>query len=83
MGKEAPEGGGPQLDPLRVRTFPDRIIVDLTEDPFDTDYVAFDEDGAYITLSAQRVRLGWPELLHLAALIGFADQVFEQRRRED
>lgn len=76
-------GEGPvEGDPLRVRTWPERVIVELVENPFGTDYITLDERGAMITLSAERVALNWVELRQLMAVVAVADRTFN-RKKED
>jgi len=84
MDEGASAGGGavpPLNDGLRVRTFPDKIIVDLSDDPFAVDYVLLDEEGATFTASAEKVRLTWVELRQLMSLVAVAEKQFRPRNK--
>jgi hypothetical protein len=64
---------------LRIRTFPDRVIVDLDEDPFATDYVVLDETGATFTLSSQKVHLSWVAMRQFGSVVALAEKTFRRK----
>jgi hypothetical protein len=83
MGEDTPGvGEGVTEDTLRIKTFEDRVIVDLAEDPFSTDYVVLDERGMTITLAAQRVRLSWVSVRQLVSVISLAEKTFRHKKED-
>ena len=82
MGRKAPGEDAMSEDVLRVRTFDDRVIIDLVEDPFATDYVVLDETGATFTQSAQRVHLSWVALRQLISIVSYAEKTFRDRKSD-